>query len=182
MAVFVTLKYPPCEDAAEVEFVDVNPSLGNVLGFKLCDATINASREVWKECCPTLVGPSQIVVRFPKQMYVRRMEAVEYFGLIGWSPALWRDDTPYSEQEAMPPCHTVSNLAGNAFTNRMLSFLTDSLRVFLEAEKGRVKQGFRFDLCFRISETGRQRFLCLRHRAVDSVGVCDVGQQLVGDG
>ena len=120
MTVFLALAYPPNDDSPEVEFVDVNPSLGNALGFKLCDANINENREVWKDICPTLVGSSQIVVRFPHQRYVRRMEAVEYFGLIGWSPALWRNDTRYSEHEAMPPCSLCANLAGNAFMNQML--------------------------------------------------------------
>ena len=120
MAVFLALAYPPNDDAPEVEFVDVNPSLGNALGYKLGNAKINENREVWKDICPTLVGSSQIVVRFRYQRYVRRMEAVEYFGLIGWSPALWRNDTRYSEQDAMPSCTLCSNLAGNAFVNQML--------------------------------------------------------------
>ena len=119
VAVFLTLSFPPREDAAEVEFVDVNPSLGNVLGFKLSDAKINESREVWKDICPTLVGTSQVVFRFTYKQYVRRMEAVEYFGLIGWSPALWRHDKPFTEHEAMPSCQLVSNLAGSAFTDLM---------------------------------------------------------------
>ena len=102
MVTFLTLNYPPPDDAAEIEFVDVNPSLGNILGFKLSDRTFNAKREVWKDVCPTLVGTSQIMVRFPLQRYTRRLQAIEYFGLIGWSPACWRCDTPFSAQEAMP--------------------------------------------------------------------------------
>ena len=161
MVTFLTFNFPPPEDAAEIEFVDVNPSLENILGLKLSDPAFNAKREVWKDVCPTLAG-SQIVVRFPLQKYARRLEAKEYVGLIGWSTACWRHDTPFTAQEAMPSCSLMANLAGNFIICRYCLCMCECIYLYTNT------------FC-------RQRFFWLRGRAVDFGGVRDLGHQLVGD-
>ena len=80
MLYFLNHEFEPLEDEStgelfEVEFLDVNPSLGQTAGYKMGDKDISKTRPVWKGQCPTLVASSQIVLRFPSERLVRRMEA-----------------------------------------------------------------------------------------------------------
>ena len=80
MLYFLNHEFEPTEDEStgefcEVEFLDVNPSLGHTTGYKMGDKDISKTRPIWKGQCPTLVASSQIVLRFPSEKLCRRMEA-----------------------------------------------------------------------------------------------------------
>jgi hypothetical protein len=94
---------PSASDSEHMEFVDVNPSLGRLLG--------RDKSNPWKITASTLTGMSSMCVRYfhKDQLILRPLTGVEAISMIGWHPTFYRGYVGATQE-------TLANLAGNAFS------------------------------------------------------------------
>ena len=100
LLVFLHLRYPMDQDA-EIEWVDVNPSLGRC----------THSGKPWRHVCPTMTGASQMSVRYVKgnEIILRPQSGLESFALMGWHITYFAPLCCWTES-------LLKNMAGNAFS------------------------------------------------------------------
>jgi hypothetical protein len=110
----------------DVEFLDVNPSLNQLTGFKQGDAGLRPN-SVWKPVPGTLVGSSFMLVRCRDACIVRPLLGCEYMQLIGWATSEWVTSRPFSPTAPMPSHALCAELAGNAFSAFVMSPLVATL-------------------------------------------------------
>jgi hypothetical protein len=112
--------------AAPVEFLDVNPSVTLVLGFKIGDASM-PTHSPWKASPPTLVGSALIMIRINTEGIIRPLDPVEAMQIIGWDQSAWLTAKPYSSTSPMPDAGLVHELASNAFSGFAMFPIVSSL-------------------------------------------------------
>lgn len=132
MTILLHTQFP---SECDVEFLDVNPSLNQLTGFKQGDDGLPTSSP-WKLVPETLVGSSFIIVRCLEYGFVRPLVGFEYMQLIGWDASEWVTCRPFSTTSPMPSHALCSELAGNAFS----AFVMCPLVAALMACSGAVRQ------------------------------------------
>ncbi len=86
-----------------VEYVDVNPTLGRVVG--------NDFTSPWRPYCHTMTGQSAMCVRYKlgEQLVVRPLSGIEAMQMAGWDRRYYKN--PIAASEAL-----LAEMAGNAFS------------------------------------------------------------------
>ena len=107
LVIFCHRVFPPL---TRFSFIDVNPSLGLLVGYK--DEAAASLKDPWRDHPATIVGSSLLVVRINTAdvKVVRPLEGWEYLSLIGWGLPDWNKKTK------APSAQLCGNLAGNAFS------------------------------------------------------------------
>lgn len=115
---FLDKHFPPKivgTDKPELEFLDVNNSLGRLLKWQSSSSfkEFMELQSPWAPSPRTITGQSKIVMRSAQvgvPTSVRCLEGWEVMSLIGWSPSMWKEGGPFVQPEVM------CNMAGNAFS------------------------------------------------------------------
>jgi hypothetical protein len=120
-AAFCHIVWPP-NTPVDLAFLDVNQSLGRLIGSCLDDQSLaKPDSTPWRPRPPTLVGSGKVLARIPDKVgsgcHLRVLEGFEYMRLIGWADDCWQ--TPPADLDSRNSCdhaELLANMAGNAFT------------------------------------------------------------------